>query len=427
MDPGDGNGAREIGVAILPGGEDIVPSTQASCQRWPKVSDSAPLNSYAARTNVRCWSNPTPPATQVYSDLVVGRSVSVVRLDTGEILRVFARKSDYTLYPKDTVGLVSRFTDTSLDSPMTGTPIIYPAAVGADTTKFFIADADGTVWRFDVSSPNPSNWFGELYLDLYNQTVDLHSTAWNEGQPVQVPMVLSLDPSGNVVLNAASGTTDQYDTSGIEYVYSITEKIAQGTTPKLRAYVNWWMQPAAIDNAPGERVSGPMTVFNGTLYFSTFSAPAAGTVTSCNPGIARLWGRDFVTPADTTCATNPTGCNRSIGGMAELQPPPPNPPQTPAPNWIEPDIYDPTLAGRVIPGVSIMGTPACANLGQPGPDSYVYGASHAAPQDYAGGSYSLFTQVGATGKNGSTTKQFSTPVPTPVAPTVVDSWAAVLE
>jgi type IV pilus assembly protein PilY1 len=426
MDPHDGGGTREIGVAILSGGEDVVPSTQASCQRWPKTSDSAPVNSYAARTNVRCWSNPTGGASQKYTDMVVGRSVSIVRLDTGEILHVFARKNDFQAYPSDTLTNVSRYTDVALDSPMTGTPVVYPSDVGTDTTKFWVSDADGTIWRFDVSDPEPANWFGELYLDLYNQTVDTGSTPWSDGQPVQVPPVLSLDPAGEIVLNVASGTTDQFDTTGTEYVYSITEKVTAGTTPKLRAYVNWWMQPAVIDNQPGERVSGPMTVFNGTLYFSTYAAATPGTQ-SCSAGVARLWGRDFVTPDDSTCTANPTSCNRSIGGLREMQPPPPNPAQSPAPVYIEPDLYDSTLQGKVIPGVSIKSTPACASLGNPGPDSYVAGASHASPQNYTQGGYSLFTQVGAKGTNGATTRQFETPVPTPVSPTLIDSWAAVLE
>jgi type IV pilus assembly protein PilY1 len=428
LDPGDGNGAREIGVAILPGGQDVVPSTQAECARITKSSDSAPLTSYSYRTNVRCWGNPTGGAAQKSTDVVIGRSVSIVRLDTGEILRVFARKTDFqnALYASDTVNIANRYTDVALDSPMVGTPVVYPSDVGTDTTKFFMTDADGTVWRFDVSSSDPSNWFGELYLDMYNQTVDTSSTAWSDGQPAQVPPVLSLDPSGNVVLNIATGTTDQFDTTGVEYVYSVTEKIAQGLTPKLRATVNWWMQPSVINSSPGERVSGPMTVFNGTLYFSTYAAAPPGTQ-SCNAGTARLWGRDFVTPDDTTCASNPTGCDRSLGGLREMQPPAPNAPTSPPPVYVEPDIYDSTLQGKVIPGVSIKATPACADLGTPGNDSYVAGASHASPQDYSSGGYSLFTQVGAKGTNGATTRQFETSVPTPVSPTLIDSWAAVLE
>jgi len=167
-------------------------------------------------------------------------------------------------------------------------------------------------------------------------------------------------------------------------------------------------------------------VFDGTLYFSTFAAAPPGTL-SCSNGVAKLWGRDFVTPADLTCATGNT-CNRSLGGIPELQPPPPNAPQSPAPSFIEPDLYDTTLAGKVIPGVSINATPVCASLGTPGNDSYVAGASHATPQNYTQpGGFSLFTQVGTKGSNGSTTKQFQMAVPTPVSPTLIDSWAAVLE
>jgi len=430
MDPHDGNGAREIGVAILPGGLYTTPVTPTACPRIVKLSDSAPLTGYTARTSVRCWGSPsgtTPPST---TDFVQGRSVSVVRVDTGEILHVFARKGDMALYPGDTVNIAGRFTDVPLDSPMTGTPIVYPNDIGTDSTKFFIGDADGTIWRFDLSNSDPTQWIGELYLDLYNQTVDTNGAAisWNDGQPLQVPPVLSLDPAGNVVLNVASGTTDLFDTTGIEYVYSITELVALGVTPKLRANVNWWLQPASskIDNAPGERVSGPMTVFNGTLYFSTFAAAPPGTQ-SCSNGTAKLWGRDFVTPADPACASGAT-CDRSLGGLPELQPPPPNAPLVPAPSFVEPDLYDATLAGKVIPGVSIKATPACASLGAPGTDSYVAGASHSLPQNYTQpGGFSLFTQVGTKGTNGSSTKQFQMSVPTPVSPTLIDSWAAVLE
>jgi hypothetical protein len=78
--------------------------------------------------------------------------------------------------------------------------------------------------------------------------------------------------------------------------------------------------------------------------------------------------------------------------------------------------------------VSIKAPPACASLGAPGTDSYVAGASHSLPQNYTQpGGFSLFTQVGTKGTNGSSTKQFQMSVPTPVSPTLIDSWAAVLE
>jgi hypothetical protein len=111
-----------------------------------------------------------------------------------------------------------------------------------------------------------------------------------------------------------------------------------------------------------------------------------------------------------------------------MQPPPPNPPQTPAPVFVQPSDYDPTLLGRVIPGVSIKATPACASLGASTSDPYVGGGMHQTPSNFTAGGYSLFTQVGAKSNSGTTgARTFETSVPTPVAPTVIDSWAAVLD
>jgi type IV pilus assembly protein PilY1 len=424
MDPGDGAGARDIGVAILPGGQNGGPTSSLGngtyCARAAKTSDSAPSVGYAYRTNVRCWGTYSSPPQA--TDPVVGRSVTIVRLDTGEILATFARKADANppYASNDTLLAAGRILNTPLDSPMTGTPLVFPTDVGADTTKFFVGDADGTIWKFDVSSSSPSSWTGELFLDLYNTTVDPStSTSWSDGQPFQVNPILSLDTAGELVINAATGSIQTFDSTGMELVYSITEKV-QGSPAKLRANVNWWLGPIGLNGAtlgfqPGERVSGPMTVFAGTLYFSTYAAPAAAS-TSCSSGVASLWGRNYVTPDDVN--------DLSQGGKRVLQPPPPAAPTTPPPVSVQPAVQ----AGAVIPGVSVMATPACAGLGTASSDQYVAGASHQAPQNFAAGGFSLFTQVGAKGTSGTAaTQQFQQSLQTPASPTSIDSWAAVLE
>ena len=43
----------------------------------------------------------------------------------------------------------------------------------------------------------------------------------------------------------------------------------------------------------GERVAGPMVVFDGKLYFATYAVPPPSTVT-CVSNLARIWGVDFV-------------------------------------------------------------------------------------------------------------------------------------
>lgn len=426
FDPGDGQGARDIGVAILPGGQNGPPTSSLpsgpSCARVAKSTDSAPVNSYTARSAVRCWGASNPPKS---TDSVTGRSVSIVRLDTGEVIRSFVRLADVQAnYPADTMLAKSRYVDAQLDSPMTGTPLVFPTDVGADTTKFFVGDADGTLWKFDVSNPLPANWTGQLFLDLYNTTVDTATTtSWGDGQPFDVDPVLSLNTSGQLVINAATGSIQQFDSTGTEYVYSITEQV-QGAPAKLRANVNWWLGPAGNQTVgstqtnfqAGERVSGPMLVFNGVLYFSTYVAPAATSAT-CTSGQAFLYGMDFV---------NPYSGGTGEGGVRMLAPPPPA--AQPAPNAYPFNVTPTTPAGAVIPGVSILATPACSGLGAATSDPYVAGATHQMPQNFTAGGFSLFTQVGAKGNTGiSATQQFQMNLPPPASPTTIDSWAAVLE
>jgi type IV pilus assembly protein PilY1 len=415
MDPGDGNGAREIGVAILPGGEDSGPATTggsvAACDRTGKLTDAQPADtSFAYRSQVRCWGTPPAGNPPSKTDPVIGRSVSIVRLDTGEILRVFTRLAD--LPTSDTLVVAKRVTDTALDSPMTGTPVVFPSDVGTDATKAFVGDADGTIWRFDLSSQDPNQWVGELYLDLYSNAADPARTSWQDGQQLEVPLVTSLDPSGNLVINASTGSTESFDTNGTYFTYSITELVG-GSPSKPRASVNWWLDTSTVTSSAGERVSGPMTVFDGVLYFATYAAAPVGTQ-ACTSGHGRIWGLDFINPIDPNA--------EKLGGIPRLNPVPAMHPQ-----YIEPDESDTTLRGVVIPGVSINGTPACASTSAASNDSYVAGATHQSATNFTSGGYSVYSQLGASGSNGAATRQFSLSVPPPISPTTIDSWAAVLE
>ena len=417
MDPGDGGGAREIGVAILPGGQDSGPATTggnvAKCDRVGKLTDAQPADAkFAFRSSVRCWGTPPAGNAPTKDDAVVGRSVAIVRLDTGEVLRVFTRLAD--LPAGDTLAIAKRVTDTGLDSPMTGTPVVFPSDVGTDATKAFVGDADGTIWRFDLSSQNPSDWVGELYLDLYNPAADTaQATSWGDGQPLEVPLVTSLDTAGNLVISASTGSTESFDTTGTYYTYSITEMVA-GSPIKPRASVNWWLDTSTVTGSAGERVSGPMTVFDGVLYFATYAAAPVGTQ-ACTSGHGRIWGLDFTAPVDPTTL--------KLGGIPRLNPPPAG-----HVDYIQPDETDTSLKGVVIPGVSINGTPACASTAAASNDTYVAGATHSSASNFTAGGYSVFSQLGAPGgASGSATRQFSLSVPPPMSPTKIDSWAAVLE
>ncbi|HEY2369098.1 MAG TPA: hypothetical protein VGH87_22030, partial [Polyangiaceae bacterium] len=395
----DGGGAHEVGVAVLPGGSDGA-AVGGSCAR-KGGDDLQPLNgAFAARSSVQCWAASGQP--------VVGRSVTIVRLDTGEVLRVFGQKADLPVALVDANRAGT--TETALDSPMTGIPVVYPDSPGAIAQKVFIGDADGTVWRFDLTDTNPQNWTGKLFLDTYNKDVDKTNTAYSDGQPIQIAPVVATDRVGAVVVGIATGDQETYTATGTNYVYSVTEK-ADTVGNKLRANVNWYVPYTA-----GERASGPMTIFDSVLYWSTF-APAS-TSAVCSGGTAKMWGRDYEVPK--------TAADLSQGGMPRLQPPS-SPPPTP-PDFIVPSAYDPTLAGKLIPGVSVNVTPACADTSQQVTDQYT-GGSHTMASYVTPGSFSLFAQVGGknSGNNGAANSTFQVSLPAPTNTAVVDSWAAVVE
>jgi type IV pilus assembly protein PilY1 len=487
FDPGDGAGARDIGVAILPGGTNGPPASPTACAREQQNLPTSPGTNAApdppatakfrfpARSSVRCWGSGSSPSP---ADLVPGRALTIARLDTGEIVRVFGRangapfhyqassQNDFINHPaghQDALWKAGRVNDVPLDSPLTGTPIVYPSDVGSVASKVFIGDEDGTIWRFDLSDKNPANWYGELFLDLYNTDVDTSTTSWQDGQPFRVDPVLSHDTNGNLVLNVATGTGSEvaFDTSGTYYLYSINENIVgSGTTAKARAYVNWFLPPAAPSGSttdggppqvtspptPGERAAGPMAVFNSTMFVSTFAAPTSGSTssTACagTSGTARVWGMDYVAPAsgtnldqvNTACATAPDDCVRSYGGVAKLQ----NPNLSDAGTGVtEGGVNLNVDAGttaqfvqsinvsvtQVLPGLGIEATPACATLGS-GNDTYV-GGSHGTVSSFTPTTFSLVGEFGASGTGGTTS--FNMSLPPPPASSIINSWGSVIE
>ncbi len=407
IDPSDLSGIpREVGVAILPGGiDDGLQTTECSRDSrngpLPLDTNAIPSTGYPARAKVRCWgaSTPTTPA------VVPGRSVTIVRLETGEVIRTFMRSADRPA----TMPSV-RIIDSPLDSPMTGVPVVYPSDVGSVGQKFFIGDADGTIWRFDVSSRNPASWKAELFFDPYGATTYAATTllpAGTAGQPVQLAPLLSLDRGGGLALHFATGDQETYTASGFNYVFSLGESV-QGA--KLRAKVNWY-----IPFTSGERVVGPMAVFDSKLFFASFAPATVGSV--CGGGTAYLWARDYVTPQlDTDLSLG--GAFRWLGAAEG----------TIIPKNFNPSATDSTLAGKIIPGVSINVTASCADASQTGADTYVSGAQHTQVSSIGGGGYSLFMQVGSksnTSPNAVQTKTYA--LTSPNSPTIVDSWAAVTE
>jgi type IV pilus assembly protein PilY1 len=280
--------------------------------------------------------------------------------------------------------------------------------------KFFVGDADGALWRFDVSDTNPDNWKAEIFFDTMNttfmsQTGISSSNAWKQRQPIVVPPVISLDSFGSAVVHVATGDTSTFTAAGTNYLVALSEKLSTNETPApLRSNVDWWQY-----FVNGERVSGPMAVFDSVLYFATFQAAASTAV--CSGGIPKLWGRDFIQPRNAS--------DLSQGGIPIFNPgPPTNPsgPTSPPPDFVSP----PQFAGKIIPGVSINMAPSCSNLANTITDPYT-GSTHYVTQSLNSSQPQLFLSTGASTTSGSGT--LSVNIPPPGVPTIIDSWASVVE
>ena len=256
----DGADAREVPVAILPGGSGgagtagTVPATPG-CAR--ATSDLSKFVGYPPRPRVPC-----------YTTNLGARSLTIVRLDTGKIIRTF-RRSKLEL----PAGIQDRVIESPLDSPITGEPVAFPADVGSVADRIFVGDQDGTLWKVDVSSKSPDQWKMSLFWDAY-PAIQIHSKPkrdWNSGQPIATAPVLSVDSKSNLTIAFATGDQGSLGAASgmLNYVWSLRD-LPNASPHGLFADPLWLQQ-----FEDGERVTGPMSLFNSYLYFSTVTPPAA--------------------------------------------------------------------------------------------------------------------------------------------------------
>lgn len=433
---GAGVAPKETGIAILPGGMEAsgaVPNK--NCKRaigasfacgagtcdYTNSSLFKDLSSglgapYTRRDYVRQWD------AAGCDKAVASRSVTIVRIDTGEIVAVFGRQDqDLPAVLNDNVSATGMtvINDTPLDSPMNGIPVVYPNEVGQPAKEFYMSDADGTIWRFDISDPNPKNWTGSLFFDTQGKDLTGRTVAQEQAdtsQPISVPMILSLDDSGNPVLNV--GTGDQESIVDItasatkpwmqNRVLSITAVPTYLSNPKVKPKVNWhW------GFAQGERVTGPMDVFDGVHYFATMRPPPGAL--ACGTGEARLYGWHYTQARGGVAANG--GAYRYPDAVTAFEVP----------------FSSGPAAGQIIPGVSVLATQACFQASAT-PDPFFGGNVYGVNFNGNSTEYSLFVQVAQKSAGGGTMtygggSRFgsSNGVIKPKTRTRLDSWATVVD
>jgi type IV pilus assembly protein PilY1 len=425
----------ETPVAFLPGGSGTIWNSSGLCNRWQTNSATDPKIQWRSQT--RCWSGP-------------GQSMTVVRLYDGKILRSFRNDpagavpnhnpepsgaaaafvaAGYPTVVKDSTGSFAK-----IDSPITGQLSLYPAGIGAVTTRGFVGDADGALWRLDVSAQQPNQWTFSLFHDAYypSDSDNASSTAW---APVATPPSVSTDRFGNIVVDYATGDQSNFASTYLNYVFSVSENVTKtaGVTTLGNPSVNWRMKlPAGITP------TGPLNLFNGTLYFSTFSPGVPDSANTCLSGQGTLWAVDylqadsnflplagFVRQPATDDTTNYTGtCPGTSAPWSVLS---------------EADTTGSTNyrcirlpAGTIVYGLGLTQRPSCSGTSTVGSDPY-FGNSITNVASVSPGAFQLVAQTGPSKVTGpvtttaTSTNTYTYNLKAPLPLTKVDSWASVVE
>lgn len=223
------------------------------------------------RAEVQCWNR-------------TGRSLYFVDVETGKLIKKIF----------DSDSLLSN--GTVFPSPLTGSPTAYQDSVGTVATEGFVLDADGVLWRIDLTDKNPrkddalNGWTVRPFHDLF----------WDNGpsedETTYERPILSLDNKRRLVVIVGTGDTDNFEKPTVKNrVVSLTE-IAAATPTQPSDYVaamNWEQR---VDGGNGfmdsELTTGTMALFDSQLYSASFIS-VADPSNPCANGLGRLWSFHF--------------------------------------------------------------------------------------------------------------------------------------
>jgi type IV pilus assembly protein PilY1 len=404
-------GGSEVAVAVLPGGKGAA-SSAGPCAR-ATTSYTAFVSGFQPRKFVPCYTAESS---------IRARSLTVVRLDNGQILRTFRQKANElpALAAKNVV------TVAPLDSPLTGQAVAFPADVGAVADRVFIGDQDGALWRLNFASAtgSPADWKLELFFDGFPGDGTFGHT-WQHGQPIATPPIISVDSVGQLTIAFSTGDQKTIGTATnlSNYVWSLVENATART--KLVPEVKWHL---AFKASPylGDRVIGAMALFSGDLYFTTMGPAPNSNDGACTVGVGKLWGMRYL--------DKNTG-GEGLGGVMA----------TSLKTLAGSDPYVPALkllgtssSTAFFSGVSVGQQPSCENgPATPTDDQYFSYGVHNSLGKPEGGKFQLFVSTGAVAST--STEQgveaidqgganaVAVDLKSPRVTTRVDSWAAIVE
>jgi type IV pilus assembly protein PilY1 len=313
VNDGGARGIEERAIAILPGGGGDELSNALGCGKCYICNGVAQLETPTAEqiANSECVMNEplgcnsngvgTPPAN--------GGTINA-----REHKRCWSTRGRHMFFVDPLTGeLVGHLDDTVFGAPLVGGVAAFSGETGTLATAAYTTDADGVIWRIDLSSARTSDWGATPLFDMYWRAPNDPGGAADAQPAFEAPLVTT-DAMGNAVIIQATGNLDVYDAFTTNKVVSITERYSiQATVNEasggsagsvdvsflgadgqstIGADLNW-----QITLRPSEQVTGPLSLFDGRVYFATFTG-LAKTDDACAMGESRIWGVHYVESID---------------------------------------------------------------------------------------------------------------------------------
>ncbi|MGB5812828.1 MAG: hypothetical protein WBG86_20000, partial [Polyangiales bacterium] len=262
-------------VIILPGGQGVEdaaasPCTIAAGPALPADIDQPDGSTVIVpRSQRRCWrgSNSVPPADPI------GRALYFIDLSTGSLIRKIGGR-----LPED---------DSIFPAPLNGAVSVFRGDIGTIGSAVYTVDADGILWRINISSSDPDDWEAEAMHDIY------YDGAYDDAEPSYYPPALTVDARGRVVILTGTGNIDVLDDADAKNrVISLTEEVtfdANGDVDTLEGRLNW-----EVILEDGEQMTGPVELFSGQAFFGTFEATGPNPIDACGVAGSRIFGVSFL-------------------------------------------------------------------------------------------------------------------------------------
>lgn len=375
-----GGTVQERAIALLPGGSGELDGDRArttgpiGCPAQGVGQPPVTSGTTNARSRQRCWTNR-------------GRILTWVDIVTGEVIRTFDERV--------------------FNAPLTGGVALYPGDVGTTAQRAFLTDADGVMWAVDFSKRRPAEWEVRPFHDIF---WDDDAT---EGQPAYNPPIVSSDSQGQLVVLQATGDIDQLDGTAANRVVSLTESRDVSSTGAIsfETELNW-----EIRLREGEQVTGPLELFEGTVYFASFESSPDPT-DACALGQGRIWGVHY----RDNGGTPPAGYLDPAGGYF----PQPGFERTPGTGVLE-DHFRGPFVDRLVLGVGVTQRPTCVE-GTNIPDAYI--PTRYRVRNVGGGTFQLTAQLsgGSAGAADGAIETVSEQLRAPQSFTTVSSFAGQVD